>query len=75
MKPTGRHFFTVACRWCRGTGRVPASLDGWYVDYRWQDGHETSGPYPREEAERRVRDYGDPSGTATLIGPDGQLYE
>jgi len=71
--PTGRYFWTDPCPACRGSGRVtPGRVDGWYVDYHYQDGHETCGPYAKALAVEMVRTSDRVS--ATLIGPDGQIY-
>lgn len=74
-KPTGRYRFTNPCRWCRGTGCVPASLNGWFVGHQDRDGFETEGPF-RSEADAVaafLRYRGMPL-SVTLIGPDGQEY-
>lgn len=71
-KPTSRYWHTDECPTCGGSGRVrPASvLPGWYVSYQYQDGHETHGPYSKDEAVRLVVGYDD----RTLIGPDWLVY-
>lgn len=73
-KPTGKFKFFGPCPWCRGTGRTPQFIDGWYVCYSLQDGHEECGPYTEEQA---VGHYTatNPNHNVTLVGPDGQIYE
>ncbi len=71
-KCTGKYMYYADCQWCRGAGRVPRTLDGWYIDYHFQDGHETCGPYSEEEAIWRY--LAGRSGEATLVGPDGMVY-
>jgi len=75
-KPTGRYFWTDPCSACGGSGRVVSGhRDGWYVDYHYQDGHETCGPYTKAEAVRLVVEHDDRTSRPTLIAPDGQIYE
>lgn len=74
FEPTSHLASWVPCPWCRGTGKHPAALDGWYVDYHYQDGHEQCGPFIEEEAIRRVTEHRDPAVTVTLIGPDGRVW-
>jgi hypothetical protein len=75
IRRTKTQFFTDECPTCSGKGRVPCgNLSGWYLHYRYQDGHETSGPFTREEAVRRYRGHSDRSSMVTLVGPDGRIY-
>jgi len=71
-RPTGTPFWTVPCPWCRGTGRHPQQLDGWYVDYHFQDGHEQTGPHTEEAV--RIMSESHMGCTKTLVGPDGCVY-
>lgn len=73
---TGLYRFTDECPTCKGNGRVRLMepLEGWYIDYHYQDGHEQSGPMSKEEAIRLIQDHIDKSINPTLVGPDGQIY-
>ena len=72
---TDRYFFSKDCCYCNGKGRVQQyELDGWYLDYHYQDGHEQSGPHSREEALMRYREKSRGC-NQTLIGPDNRIYK
>ncbi len=74
IKRTDRQYCTKQCEHCKGTGREPQSLDGWYIDYHYQDGHDMCGPYDRDEAIRLYTMPEKQCANLTLIGPDGMVY-
>lgn len=74
LTPTDTYFYFEACPTC-GNGRVPQKvLNGWYIAYRYQDGHEECGPYSRDEAVEMYSSHRDNSVMATLIGSDNRVY-
>lgn len=76
VKSTGASYYHKNCPTCGGSGRVPeTNLEGWYIDYHYQDGHEQYGPYTYEKALEEYRSHKDGTSIATLIGPDGKIYK
>lgn len=74
IRATDTSFFFEKCPCC-GTGRVPTSkLNGWWISYHYQDGHEECGPYTKEQAIKIYSGHSDGSSIATLIGPDNKVY-